>query len=152
MPAEFRKMGIAFQYPENWSLDEEDALAGRKAVTLYSPGGGFWSVSIHPHAADPHELAKTAVTAMQEEYSDLEVEEAEEVIAGREWVGFDLSFFYLDLTNTALVRCLRTEKATYTVFCQAEDHEFDDIHPIFRAITTSLVQNLKPSLPHGHGS
>ncbi len=59
--------------------------------------------------------------------------------AGRSLVGYDLNFFFLDLTNTARIRCVGTERATYTVFCQAEDREFERIEPVFRAMTTSLL-------------
>lgn len=144
MPAEFNKLGISFQYPETWALDEDDALAGRRSVTVYSPGGAFWSVSVHPRSADPIRLAEAAVGVMKEEYEDLEVEEAQETVAGREMVGYDISFYCLDLTNTASIRCIRTNRATYTVFCQAEDREFDQIRAVFRAMTTSFLSSLKP--------
>ena len=90
-------------------------------------------------------MAKAAVEAIKEEYAELEIEEARETIAGRETVGFDLSFYYLDLVNSASVRCFRTDQATYTVFCQAEDHEFDQLHLVFLAMTTSLFSALKPA-------
>jgi hypothetical protein len=143
MPAEFNKLGISFQYPDNWALDEQDALAGRRSVTVYSPGGAFWSVSVHPRSADPASMAKAAVDAMKAEYRELEVEETEETIAGREMVGYDLNFYYLDLINTASVRCIQTDRATYAVFCQAEDREFAKVHAVFRAMTTSFLRNLK---------
>jgi len=142
MPGEFHKMGIRFLYPENWTLDEEDALGGQKSVAVYSPGGAFWSVSVHPRHANPAQLAEAAVKAMQEEYEELESEEEREVIEGRELVGFDLNFYYLDLTNTATVRVLQTPHATYVIFCQAEDREFDQIQRVFQAITTSFVKHL----------
>ena len=145
MPAAFNKLGISFQYPDNWAVDEGDAQAGRRSVTVYSPGGAFWSVSVHPRSAHPYEMAKAAVDAMKEEYAELEVEQTEETIAGRHTIGFDLSFYYLDLINSAWVRCLRTDQSTYTFFCQAEDHEFDQLHPVFLAITTSLLSNLQPT-------
>jgi hypothetical protein len=142
MPAEFNKLGLRFQYPDNWSLEEDDALAGRQSVTVYSPGGAFWSISVHPHTADPKRLAKAAVEAMQEEYKELEVEATEESVAGHPMIGYDLNFYYLDLTSTATVRCLRTGRATYAVFCQAEDREYNEIQAVFQAMTTSLIQNL----------
>ena len=108
MPAEFNKLGISFQYPENWSLDEDDALAGQKSVTVYSPGGAFWTITVHPRATDPVTLAKSAVDAMKAEYAELEAEQTRETIAGQELIGYDLNFFYLDLTSTASVRCIRT--------------------------------------------
>lgn len=142
MPADFDSLGIRFEYPDTWILDQEDALAGRKSVTVYSPGGAFWSISIHPHRADPLKLADAAVKAMLEEYEEVEIEKIEEAIGGRQLVGYDLNFYYLDLTNTATVRCLRTRRATYAVFCQAEDREFERVREVFLAITTSLLRNL----------
>ncbi len=141
MPAEFNKLGISFQYPENWALDEE--ATGTNSVTVYSPGGAFWSISIHPRATDPELLAEAAVKAMREEYEDIDAEQTKETIAGRQLVGYDLNFFYLDLTNTATVRCIRTDQATYTVFYQAEDREFHRIHAVFRAMTASFLKSLK---------
>lgn len=144
MPAEFKKLGISFQYPDNWALDEEDALAGRKSVTVCSPGGAFWSVSVHPRSTDPARLAKAAVDTMKAEYDELEAEETQETIAGRQMIGYDLNFYCVDLTSTASVRCIRTDRATYIVFCQAEDREYDKVHAVFLAMTTSFVNNLKP--------
>lgn len=135
--------GISFQYPENWTLDEEDALAGNKSVTVYSPGGAFWSVSIHPREADPRQLADDAIEAMKGVYEGLESEITQETIAGRELVGGNLYFFCLDLTNTAIVRCLRTNQASYVLFWQAEDREFDKLDPVFRAMAVSLLSHLK---------
>jgi len=143
MPAKFEKLGISFQYPENWTLDEEDARAGSKSVTVFSPGGAFWSVAVHPRSADPADLSKAAIEALKEEYEQLEQHVAQETIAGRELIGYDLNFFYLDLTNTAQIRCLRTDQATYTVFCQGEDREFDEVRLVFQAMTTSLLSGLK---------
>lgn len=142
MPAKYEKLGICFQYPENWTLDELDAMEGRQSVTVFSPGGAFWSVAVHPGTTDLDQLARAAVQAMRDEYSEVEAEEAREAIGGHEMTGYDLNFFYLDLTNTAQIRCLKTERATYSIFCQAEDHEFDQIDRVFRAITASLLSGL----------
>jgi len=149
MPCQFDKLGISFQYPDNWTLDEEDALAGRPSVTVFSPRGAFWSVSVHPRSADPAGLAKAVVETMENEYTDLESEEAQETIAGRSLVGYDLNFFYLDFTNTATIRCLRTDQATYAIFCQAEDREFDQVRRVFLAMSTSLLNGLARII-HGH--
>lgn len=142
MPRQFDKLGVSFQYPDNWTLDEQEVLVGRRSVTVYSPGGAFWSVSIHSRNVDPAKLAKAALNAMREEYPDLEQEEVRDTIARRETIGYDLNFCYLDLTNTACIRCLRTPRAAYVVFCQAEDREFEGVEAVFRAMTTSLLNNL----------
>ena len=143
MPARFESLGISFQYPDNWTLDEEDALEGRQSVTVYSPGGAFWSVTVHPPSADPGELAEAAVEAMKQEYEELDAEEARQSAAGREMTGYDLNFYFLDLTNTAQIRCLKTDRAVYSIFCQAEDREFAELQLVFEAMTTSLLSELK---------
>lgn len=142
MPAKYDKLGLSFQFPDNWTLDEEDAVAGQESVTVYSPGGGFWCVALHPQSAEPARLAKAVVEAMRQEYEGLEAEEAHETLVGHELVGYDLSFFYLDLTSTARIRSLRAGQTTYTFFCQADDREFEAVGRVFEAITASLLMGL----------
>jgi hypothetical protein len=146
MPARFEGLGVQFQYPENWTLDDSDALLGRKSVTVYSPGGAFWSVAVHFGAVDPAKLTQAVVDAMRKEYAALESEEVLETVAGHELSGYDLSFYYLDLTNTAQIRCLHLGHTTYTIFCQADDREFGQIERVFQAISTSLVNELDKSV------
>jgi hypothetical protein len=143
MPAIFDRLGISFQYPENWTLDDADALLGRQSVTIYSPGGAFWSVAIHPGSADPAKLIAAVVDAMRQEYQGLEAEEIEESVAGQDLTGFDLAFYCLDLTNTAQVRGLRAGNATYTIYCQAEDREYERLKQVFQAISITLLNGLK---------
>jgi hypothetical protein len=143
MPALFDRLGIRFQYPDNWRLDQEDAIEDGQSVTVYSPGGAFWTLMIHPRSADPARLAKAAVDAMRQEYEELEAEAIQENLAGRDTVGYDLNFYYLDLTNTAAVRSLRTNRRTYVIFYQAEDRELEQVQQVFLAITTSLIDGLE---------
>jgi hypothetical protein len=145
MPAHFNHYGISFQYPENWTLDEEemeDLPEEHHAVTVYSPGGAFWTVTVHPRNADPRKLAKAAAKAMKEEYDGVEVENVEERCLDHDLVGYDFNFIYLDLINTAQIRGLRCPNATYTIFCQAEDHEFETIGKVFQAMTLSFVSGI----------
>jgi len=143
MPLEYRKLDIHFQYPDNWTLDEEDAAAGSKSVTVYSPGGAFWTLSIHPPGTDPARLSEAALEAMREEYKEVESEEVHETLAGHDLIGHDLNFYYLDLTNTAWVRSVQAERATYTIFHQAEDRELKEIEPVLRAMTVSFLSSIK---------
>jgi len=142
MPATFDNLGITFQYPDNWQLDEEELRAGQSAVTVFSPGGAFWSVAVHTALAAPARMAQAALDAMRKEYEDLEAEPVNETIAGHELVGFDLNFFYLDLTNTAGIRSLRADGTTYTIFFQAEDREYSEIGRVFEAMTVSLLRSI----------
>ena len=146
MPALFDKLGIAFQYPENWQLDEGDIREGRKSVTVYSPNGGaFWMVTIHPRSNPPAKLAADALHAMTQEYEEVESEVVSETLSDFELVGYDLNFYYLDLINSAAVRSVRTQHGTLTIFYQGEDREFGKIEPVFRAMTVSLLRNVGKS-------
>src|SRR5689334_8974197 len=124
MPAVYRKLGLSFSYPENWSLDEGEALEGNSSVAVYSPGGSFWSVSIHPSDARPRELVKAAVKALRETYDELDAEEVEDSMAGRRLVGADVNFYCLDLTNTAVIRSFAAPDYVCLVLSQADDREF----------------------------
>jgi hypothetical protein len=146
MPATFDNLGIRFQYPDNWQLDEEEMRAGQGAVTVFSPGGAFWSVALHTKSADPARMAQTALDAMRKEYEGLEAEAVKETIAGHELIGFDLNFFCLDLTNTACIRSLRVNRTTYTIFFQAEDREYREIGLVFAAMTLSLLRGIGEEL------
>lgn len=143
MPALYENHGVSFQYPENWELDEADLSVGQREVTIFSPQGAFWSLGVFPPAVSPADAGRAAVDAMREEYEDVEVEEAADEIAGHRLTGFNLNFFYLDLTSTAIVRTLRTDQATYTIFYQAEDREFIQLEQVFQAVTFSLLSQIK---------
>jgi hypothetical protein len=124
-------------------VDEEDATPGHRSVTVYSPGGGFWSIAMHNGSTDPSKLANAALEAMKQEYQGLEVEEVQETLVGRNMIGFDMYFFLFDFTNTAQIRSVRCNQTTYTVLCQAEDREFEQNQQVFQAMTISLLNGLK---------
>jgi hypothetical protein len=138
MPARYAKLGIRFQYPENWTLDESDAIKGDDSVSVYSPDGAFWSIIKHPLSSSPEELVEAALAAMRQEYDELDAEPVEETCGRQALVGFDINFYCLDLTNTALIRAFRTAQGAYLVLCQADDREFQEVEAVFRAITRSL--------------
>lgn len=139
MPQTFDRAGIKFQFPDNWTIEEESS-GRRQTVTVYAPGGSFWTVAVHPLSADPSELAKGVVEAMQQEYPLVESDAVEEQLDGHDTVGYDMNFYYLDLTNSSQVRSLRLGRHTYTIFCQGEDRDFEQNQPVFRAMAVSLVR------------
>ncbi len=141
MPALFDDLGLRFQFPENWSLEEDDT-PGRESATVYSPGGGFWTVMLRDAAETPASLADEVLAAMRQEYPGLDCESARERVRGEELVGYDLNFIYLDLISTALIRSFRVAAANLVVVCQAEDHDFEKLRDVFRAITASLVMEM----------
>lgn len=147
MPAVFNKMGIRFTYPDNWTVDETSALEGAASVTVYSPTESFWSVSLHPADVEAESLIRSAIAALKETYSDLDVEEINESIQGREIVGADVNFYCLDLTNTAQIRVFESSNCVVVVFCQADDRDFDAIGPVFHAMTISLLAGMPAPNP-----
>lgn len=150
MPAIFDRLGISFQYPENWLLEESSAIADAHTVSLESPGGGFWSVTFWPLPVDPKYVAEEALSAMKEDYDDLEFVPIEEAVAGFPLLGFDLNFVYLDMTSTSCIRAANTPAGTYLLQYQAEDREFEEVGPVFQAMIVSLLQgNSGRSLPEG---
>ena len=139
----FHKFGIAFSYPETWSLDEEELAAGA-AVTVTSPAGAFWTVAIHPISVDPDQASTAVLDALRQEFEDAEYTDVVEPLADHAAVGYEVHFTCLDLTNTARVRSPQIAHTTYTIFCQAEDREFERIGRVFEAMTTSLINGLLP--------
>jgi hypothetical protein len=140
MQANFEQFGIRFQYPDNWTLEADDLLKGQGAVSVYSPGGGFWSVTVHDPNDEPEELVDAVVDTMRSMYEEIDAEETMETIAGRPVACCEMNFYYLDLTNTATVRVIPSPKGNFLVMCQAEDREFAELEDVFAAMTASLVK------------
>jgi hypothetical protein len=139
MTSKYDHHGIRFQYPENWTLD--DSEEGDFSLTVYSPEGSFWSVMWRELTVDPHDLAIEALQALKKEYAETESEPVNEELAGFEVAGFDINFYYVDLSNTALIRYFRTPTASCVVLCQAEDHDFPKTEAVFQAMTLSLLKS-----------
>ncbi len=145
MPALYDRLGIRFQYPENWSLDDGETASGGPDVTVSSPSGSFWSVAVHPAEADLAQLLGETVSAMREVYNELDLEPLEETVAGEPMQGLEMNFYCLDLTSSAWVRVFRRPGATYLVFCQAEDRDLPVAQPVFLAMIHSLLGSLPPA-------
>ena len=139
MPAEFNKRGISFQYPDNWTLDEEEVQAGQGSVTVYSPGGAFWSVT--REGPDAPSLARHVVQAIQNEYEQCEFEPMVRRIGEHEVDGFELNFYCLDFLITAHVLNVHSTQGQLAVLYQAESRDFDRLQPVFDAISASLLQH-----------
>lgn len=142
MPKTYDSDGLHFLYPDNWSVDEEEPEQGGRMVTVQSPGGAFWSITLHPVEMDPQELAQAALAALEEEYPQFEVEPANERIGERTLEGFDFRFFYLDFVSVACIRSFRTPAATCLVLWQAEDRDYEQLGAVFRAISTSALGSM----------
>ncbi len=140
MTAVYDNLGIHFLYPENWVATDEVDAAWPRSVSVQGPSGAFWSVTIHLPPADPEELAGEVLGAMREEYEALEAHPASETIGDVPCSGYDLYFDCVDVIVAAQVRAFRLGVRSFVMFCQAEDHEFDRLRLVFRAMTESLLR------------
>ena len=134
-------LDLCFSFPESWKVDGDDSMPDTAEVSVVSPEGAFWCVRIDRDQTPPEALLQQAIAAMQDIYPDLEVEPANEQVAGEHLSGVDMHFFCLDLTGTATVRIWTTIRGKYIVFSQADDALLVQCRPIFHAITASLIQS-----------
>jgi len=141
MISTFDKAGLRFQYPENWSLTDESLDDWPKSVTVQSPGGGFCSIVLYDHGTEPNTLLEQTLSQMRAEYPELEssvvVEQFDETAA----TGYEMFFYCFDFLVSARVFVLRAADGRVFLFLwQAEDRDFAQVEPVFRAITTSLLR------------
>ena len=139
MTAVYNNSGVHFQYPENWTILEESQEWPHE-ITLESPSGAFWALHVYFPPTDPSELASDALDAMRMEYENVEVEPVREMIGTVPTEGFDMSFFYLDLLINCRTRSFTLGDKTFLLITQAEDRDYDELEPVFRAITISLLR------------
>jgi len=145
----YDKHGYSFVYPENWQLDESEFEDGEGSVSLSAPGGEFWILVVRPAGFDPMKLANDALETMTAEYRDIEYAPIRRNIAGYTLTGYEMNFFFLDLTSTAMVLTFADLHRTFSIFWQCGDLLVVTSEPepfayedVFEAITTSLLQNL----------
>ena len=141
MTAVYEKHDVRFMYPENWRLSEDNDGRVPWEISLETPEGGLWSVSIFPAETDPQDLIKKSVEALKQQYEDVEVNELTTDFSGFQSTGFDAYFYCLDFLVTAQIRVIQAERYTYVFYDQAESREFDNNSQVFQAIATSLLEN-----------
>ena len=143
MTAVFENEELQFMYPENWRLTQSSETNDFVEISLESPEGGIWSVSVFSDGSTTNDLLESCAVALSEQYEDFEKFEFSDNMGGFETVGFDSHFYCLDFLVTAQVRAFENHGQTLNVFCQAESRDFDKNKDVFNAITHSLMQNLK---------
>ncbi|MEX2174078.1 MAG: hypothetical protein WD872_06930 [Pirellulaceae bacterium] len=140
MPAVYENFGVRFLYPENWSILDEESDAWPRTVTLQSEQTGFWTLWAYPPLHEARKAVTEVIETIREAYPDLEVLPAKEMIGDAQTKGVDMAFFYLDLLVESRIRCLKTPSALLLWHYQAESREFEQIEPVFRAMTVNMLQ------------
>jgi hypothetical protein len=135
----YKDHGIRFEYPGDWELEVTDD-GPVTTVALQSPGGlAFALVTTDDSRPAPAEVVDEALTAMREEYPNLDATPALETINGHNAVGHDVEFISLDMTNTCAIRCFRTPRRTVLVFGQWSDLD-EDSEDLIRDVRRSLEE------------
>jgi hypothetical protein len=139
MAALLEKFGLRLPYPENWEVDDSPDPMWPESISIQTPEGAFWSLSIHPLDSDLKRLVETVLDTMRHEYEDVEVEMVRETLADTSLQGFNLRFYCLDLLVQAQLRAFTTAGRSYVVLCQGEDREFERQARVFAALTQAVV-------------
>ncbi len=144
---EYNDLGVRFVYPRNWTARTETWDKGTYSITVDCPEGSFWSLSILPKGVDLDKAAKDIVETLHAEYEEMEEREVKQYVADYVLSGYEIDFFYLDLTSTATALKFEDERRGYVIYWQTCDHLTtegdDDVRSdIFDAMTHTLVSNL----------
>lgn len=132
----YTKSGIAFQYPGNWTLDEEDD-GESWAVTVNSPGTAFFVVSLRPDNQTPAQVVDVTLDILKAEYKELDAEPVTETISGYPAVGYDIDFLTLDTSIAAWSRCMSLAEGNLLVIGQVS--EFD--RRMYEAVLKAMLQS-----------
>lgn len=144
----YNSEGIKFSYPSNWTLQEDVLDDDTDIIMVTCPDESFWMLAIYPGDVDPDHAAKNVLGLMTGEYENIENIPVRRFIGERILHGYEMNFFYLDLTSTALVLGFREGDQTYIVYWQSCDRmavssEKLACSDVFEAMTVSLLDNLE---------
>jgi len=137
----YRKHGIQFRYPDDWTLNEEEG-EDQVTLTVSRDPACFWSLTLLADQPDPDEVLDEAIDAYREEYPDLEVSDVKAMVARRPAAACDIEFFCLELINTARLRAFQTPQHTIFLMYQMTDHEEGELDLVFDQMNKSLEVDL----------
>lgn len=144
MTAKYDKLGLEFLYPENWKLID-DVSGSPQVITLETPDGSTtWSVHLYPPETDLDSVLKEAIDSLQQTYEDIEFSPCENAVDEDSERGVEALFYCLDFLVRAELKIVKTEDRSLMFWTQAEDRDYDKQNLVFKAITISLLQSLKP--------
>ncbi len=140
MTAVFENKRIRFQYPENWTLSEDNS-AEPVSVTVQSPSSGFWTLVMYSDDQDLNVLIEQVVSAMDEEYEALESTPTTLELGDFTAPGYEMDFSCLDLVVSAKTFAIRHNDLTLLILWQGESRDFEQLELVFQAITLGMLQS-----------
>ena len=133
----YTKSGVAFQYPGNWTLDEEDD-GESWAVVVNSPGTAFFIVSLRPDNQTPPQVVDVTLDTLKAEYKELDAEPVTETISGYPAVGYDIDFITVDTTIAAWSRCVSLAEGNLLVIGQVSELDRRMYEAVLKAMLGSF--------------
>jgi len=146
MVKKYRQNLIQFSYPDNWELQPPDRSELPQEISVESPDGCLWIVTIFSANHDPKKLFNEALKTLGENYQDFEYESIKPEIEPKPEKAVMANFFCLDFLITAKIQVFVRRPFVYLVMQQAENRLYDRSQDVFEAITTSLLGS-RPSEP-----
>ena len=134
----YTKSGVAFQYPGNWTLDEEDD-GESWAVVVNSPGTAFFIVSLRPDNQTPPQVVDVTLDTLKAEYKELDAEPVTETISGYPAVGYDIDFITVDTTIAAWSRCVSLAEGNLLVIGQVSELDRRMYEEVLKAMLGSFT-------------
>jgi hypothetical protein len=133
----YQKHGVQFQFPSDWVLTEQ-STDDETTISLQSDGTSFWTLMLFNSRPDPEDVVDTVVSAIEQDYEDVDVSSSMDDLGGFPSLVRELDFVCYDLVNSATVRAFQTSQQTVMVLYQGTDHELAVTRDQLVAVTRSL--------------
>lgn len=147
----YDKLGVRLIYAEGWKITEDELDAEPRTLSIESPTGGIWELMLYSDQRAGGELAGEALSVMREEYEDLEATGYTTEFADVAASGHEIYFYHLDLLIHSRIMTAPLGEKTALLLWQAEDRDFDELEPVFRAMATTLLNPHKFPSPSSGG-
>lgn len=144
MVKRYRHNRIHFSYPDNWELQPPDQAELPHEISVESPEGCLWMVTIFSATNDPKKLFNEALKSLSENYQDFEYEAIKPKTEPKPEKAVQAHFFCLDFLITAKIQVFVQRPFVYLIVQQAENRLYERSQDVFDAITTSLLCAANP--------
>lgn len=144
MVKHYKQHLIEFAYPDNWELQPPEAEQLPQEISVESPDGCLWMVSIFSATRDPNSLLDEVVKSLSESYQDFEYAAVESTIDPAPLICVQADFFCLDFLVTAKIQIFVKPPFVFVVLQQAESRLYDRTVAVFDAMTVSLLGETLP--------
>ncbi|MDA1050629.1 MAG: hypothetical protein O3C40_09125 [Planctomycetota bacterium] len=143
----YDKLGVRFFYAEGWKITEDEIDNEPRTLSLESPKGGIWALMLYNDQRSIEDLVGEALAVMCEEYEDLETAPYATEFGDVQARGREIYFYHLDLLIQCRIVGAPLGSQVALLLWQAEDRDFEELEPVFRAMATTLLNPHKFPTP-----